>query len=100
MQWLGSPQSQAILGSGGYVWPAIRSLDPLFLKYWAKNGIDMSAFLTEAHGKVVNFPVSPGIGDALTEVGNDLGPAWLGTESASQALNTAQSDANYILKTS
>ena len=85
-QRLGSPQSQAILGSGGYVWPAIRSLDPLFLKYWAKNGIDMSAFLTEAHGQVVNFPVSPGIGDALTEVGNDLGPAWLGTESVSQAL--------------
>ena len=27
----------------------------------------MSAFLTEAHGQVVNFPVSPGIGDALTE---------------------------------
>ena len=99
-QWLGSPQSQAILGSGGYVWPAIRSLDPLFLKYWAKNGIDMSAFLTEAHGQVVNFPVSPGIGEALTEVGNDLGPAWLGTEPVSQALKTAQTDANYILRTS
>jgi multiple sugar transport system substrate-binding protein len=99
-QWLGSAQSQAILGSGGYVWPAIKSLDPLFLKYWAKNGIDMSAFLTEAHGKVVNFPVTPGIGDALTEVGNDLGPAWLGTEPASQALKTAQADANYILRTS
>jgi hypothetical protein len=49
---------------------------------------------------VVNFPVSPGIGDALTEVGNDLGPAWLGTESVSQALKTAQTDANYILRTS
>ena len=99
-QWLGSAQSQAILGSGGYVWPAIKSLDPLFLKYWAKNGIDMSAFLTEAHGKVVNFPVSPGVGDALTEVGNDLGPAWLGTEPVHQALKTAQTDANYILRTS
>jgi hypothetical protein len=60
----------------------------------------MTAFLTEAHGKVVNFPVSPGVGDALTEVGNDLAPAWLGTEPASQALKTAQTDANYILRTS
>jgi len=99
-QWLGSPQSEAILGSGGYVWPAIKSLDPLFLKYWAKNGIDMSAYLTEAQGKVVNFPVSPGVGDALTEISNDLGPAWFGTEPVSQALTTAQADANYILKTS
>ena len=65
-----------------------------------KNRINMSAFLTEAHGQVVNFPVSPGIGDALTEVVNDLGPAWLGTESVSQALKTAQTDANYILRTS
>ena len=45
-QWLGSPRSQAIMGSGGYVWPAIKSLDPLFLKYWQKQGIDMQAFLT------------------------------------------------------
>jgi len=99
-QWLGSPQSQAILGSGGYVWPAIKSLDPLFLRYWKKQGIDMSAFLTEAHGKVVSFPVSPGIGDALTEIVNDLGPAWLGTEPVSAALQTAQNDANYVLRTS
>ena len=48
---------------GRIFWQAIKSLDPLFLRYWAKNGIDMSAFLTEAHGQVVDFPVSPGIGD-------------------------------------
>jgi hypothetical protein len=60
----------------------------------------MSVFLNEAHGKVANFPVSPGVGDALTEVVNDLGPAWLGTEPVSQALNTAQTDADYILRTS
>ena len=79
---------------------SVRSLDPLFLQYWQKHGIDMSAFLTEAHGKVVNFPVSAGVGDALTEVVNDLGPAWLGTESVSAALKTAQTDADYVLRTS
>jgi multiple sugar transport system substrate-binding protein len=99
-KWLGSARSQAILGSGGYVWPAIRSLDPLFLQHWQKQGINMSAFLTEAHGKVANFPNSPGIGDALTKIFNDLGPAWLGTEPVSSALKNAQSDANYALITS
>ena len=99
-QWLGSPQSKAILGSGGYVWPAIKSLDPLFLNYWKKQGINVQAFLTEAHGKVVNFPNSAGIGDALTEIDNDLGPVYNGTQSASSALKTAQSDADYVLKTS
>jgi multiple sugar transport system substrate-binding protein len=99
-QWLGSAQSQAILGEGGYVWPAIKSLDPLFLNYWKKQGIDMQAFLTEAHGQVINFPNTPGVGDALTDVINDLGPAFLGTEPVSQALKTAQTDANYVLRTS
>jgi multiple sugar transport system substrate-binding protein len=99
-QWLGSPQSEAILGQGGYVWPAIKSLDPLFLKYWQTQGIDMQAFLTEAQGQTVTFPVSPGIGDALTEIVNDLGPAWLGTEPVSSALKSAQTDADYVLRTS
>ena len=99
-QWLGSARSQAIMGSGGYVWPAIRSLDPLFLQHWQKAGINMSAFLTEAHGKVANFPVSAGVGDALTQVFTALGPAWLGTQSVSSALRTAQTNADYVLRTS
>jgi hypothetical protein len=33
-----------------------RSLDPLFLKYWAKDGIDMSAFLTETGGQSGQLP--------------------------------------------
>ena len=89
----GRPSWSRVATSG----PPSAALDPLFLQYWNKQGIDMSAFLTEAHGKVVNFPVSPGVGDALTEVVNDLGPAWLGTESVSSALKTAQADADYIL---
>jgi multiple sugar transport system substrate-binding protein len=99
-EWLGSPQSEAILGSGGYIWPAIKSLDPLFLHYWQKQGVDMSPFLAEAHGKVVNFPVSPGMTDALTDIDNDLAPAFFGTEPASQALKTAQTDGDYVLRTS
>jgi len=99
-QWLGSPQSQTILGSGGTIWPAIKSLDPLFLSYWQKHGIDMSPFLTEAHGKVVNFPSSPGMTEAILDIENDLGPAFLGAEPVSQALKTAQADADYVLRTS
>ena len=60
----------------------------------------MQAFLTEAHGQVVNFPNTAGVGDALTDIDNDLGPAYLGTEPVSQALQTAQRDADYVLKTS
>jgi hypothetical protein len=40
------------------------------------------------------------MGDALTHIGNDLGPAWLGTESVPDALHNAQNDADYVLRTS
>jgi hypothetical protein len=77
-QWPGSPQSKAILGSGG-----------LCLGRPSRASTAFPAVLA-----------GPGIGDALTEVANDLGPAWPGTEPVSQALQTAQTDADYVLRTS
>jgi hypothetical protein len=40
------------------------------------------------------------MGDALTDIGNDLGPGWLGAESVSKALKSARDDADYVLRTS
>ena len=45
-KWLASSQSEHIMGSGGYVWPAIQSEDQSFTQYWQKKGIDVSPFLT------------------------------------------------------
>jgi multiple sugar transport system substrate-binding protein len=88
-KWLGSAQSQRIMGQGGFVWPAIKSLDPLFLKYWQGKHIDLQPFLDEAHGKVINFPVGPGIGEAITDIGAALGPAYLNTRSVPDATRQA-----------
>lgn len=96
-KWLGSARSQRIMGAGGYVWPAIRSLDPLFLKYWQRKGIDLTPFLDEARGQVVNFPVSPGIEEALPDMGQQLGPAFLNTEPLHTALDGAVRAANHDL---
>jgi multiple sugar transport system substrate-binding protein len=84
-RWLGSPASQKIMGSGGYIWPAIKSLDPLFVSYWKAHGIDVGAFLNEAQGgaKLVNWPNTPGMNQALTDMATTMGPIWLGTESSS-----------------
>jgi multiple sugar transport system substrate-binding protein len=88
-KWLGSARSQRIMGSGGFVWPAIKSLDPLFLRYWQAKHIDLRPFLDEAQGTVVNFPVGPGIGEALTDIGAALGPAYLGTQPVASAAQHA-----------
>lgn len=98
VKWLASADSQRIMGGGGYVWPAIRSLDPLFLAYWKKSkNIDLSAFLTEATGKTVNFPVGTGVGEALTDVGTELGPVFLGTRSPASGLSSAAAVADHRL---
>lgn len=96
-KWLGSPASEKIMGEGGYIWPGIKSLDPLFLQHWKKEGIDLQPFLDEARGKVVNFPVSPGIAVGLVDMGNELGPMFLGSTSVADGTRNATIAGNHDL---
>jgi multiple sugar transport system substrate-binding protein len=95
VKWLASAQSQQILGRGGYVWPAIKRLDPLFQRYWHKKGIDVSPFLAEVRGKTVNFPVATGMAEALNNVTTSLGSAFLLTGSPAGALASAAQILDY-----
>jgi multiple sugar transport system substrate-binding protein len=95
VQWLASAKSQAILGSGGYIWPAIKRLDPLFLDYWKKKGIDVAPFLEEVAGQTANFPVASGISEGITNITTALGPTFLGTENAATGLASAQKILDY-----
>ena len=98
-QWLGSPTSEDIMGSGGYIWPGIGALDNTFLDYWKAKGVDVSPFLQEAEaGKVETLPVAPEAGQVIVTLGNDLGPAWLGTEPVAKAMSQATTDANQLLQ--
>lgn len=98
-QWLGSPASEKILGTGGYIWPGIPSLDPLFLKYWQSKGIDMQPFLTEAHWHVVYWPVTPGMNQAQLDIANQLAPAYLSGANIATAVSNAAHQANSDLAT-
>jgi multiple sugar transport system substrate-binding protein len=93
-QWLGSTQSEQILGSGGFVWPGIQSDDQLFVQAWQKKGIDVSPYLKEAQGTTILFPISFGYNEAATDVNNIFNQMWLGQISVAQATNqaTQQSD--------
>lgn len=95
VKWLASAQSQRILGRGGFVWPAIKRLDPLFEQYWKKKGIDVSPFLAEIKGKTVNFPVATGMAEALNDITTSLGSAFLLSGSAAGALASAANILDY-----
>jgi multiple sugar transport system substrate-binding protein len=98
-QWLGSPASERILGAGGYIWPGIPSLDPLFLRAWQAKGIDMQPFLTESHWHVVYWPVTPGMNQAQTDIGNQLAPAYFSGKNVAGAVAAAARQANGDLAT-
>lgn len=93
-QWLGSPASEKILGGGGYIWPGIPSLDPLFLQYWKSKGIDMQPFLTESKWHVVYWPVTPGMNNAQLDIANQLAPAYLSGKNVAAAVSAAAKQAN------
>ncbi len=100
-QWLGSAASQQIMGEGGYIWPAIPGLDPLFASYWASKGVSMAGFLSESKGNLTNWPNTPGMNQGLTDMQRDMGPIWLGPGTLAQtsaAIATAASDANHDLQ--
>lgn len=101
-QWLGSPASEKIMGEGGYIWPAISSLDPLFASYWEAKGINMTAFLDESKGNLTNWPNTPGMNQGLTDMQRDMGPIWLGPGTLAQTsanITAGANDANHDLAT-
>jgi multiple sugar transport system substrate-binding protein len=98
-QWLGSTASERILGSGGYIWPGIGSLDPLFASYWKARGVDPTAFETESRWHNVYWPVTPGMNQAQLDIANQLAPAFLTGKNVAQAVDAAAKQADSDLAT-
>ena len=94
-KWLGGEQSQRIMGAGGYIWPAIQKLDPLFQRYWKSKNVDVSAFLDAAQDKTVLYPVTQGMAEAVTDVTSALGPVFFNQRSVASGLAAAQQVADY-----
>ncbi len=98
-KWLGSPASEKIMGSGGYIWPGIPSLDPLMAAYWKKHGIDIQPFLTESSWHTVYWPVTPGMDKAQLDIANLLAPAYLTGKNVPGAVAAAAKQADEDLST-
>lgn len=93
-KWLASSQSEHILGSGGFVWPAIRSEDQSFVQHWQQKGIDVSPYLKEALGPTVPFPITYGYNEASTDINDIFNEMYLGQLSVPDATSQAVQQAN------
>jgi multiple sugar transport system substrate-binding protein len=97
-QWLGSAQSEHIMGSGGYIWPGIKSEDQSFLQYWQGKGIDVSPFLKEAQGATLTFPITFGYNEASIKINDIFNQMYLGQITVSNATNQAVQQANQAVQ--
>ncbi len=97
-QWLASSQSEHIMGSGGYVWPAIQSEDQSFVQFWQGKGIDVSPYLKEAQGTTILFPITFGYNEASTDINNVFNQMYLGQIAVPQATNQAVQQANQAVQ--
>lgn len=93
-KWLGSAESEQMIGSGGYVWPGIQSVDQTFADAWQKKNVDVSGYLKEAQGTTVTFPISFGYNEASVKVNDIFNQMYLGQVSVQQATNQAVQQAN------
>lgn len=88
-KWLGSPQSEQIMGSGGYVWPGIQSVDQSFIQVWQKKNVDVTPYLKEAQGSTITFPISYGYNEASVKINDIFNQMYLGQIPVQQATNQA-----------
>ena len=97
-KWLASPASQKILGSGGYIWPAVKNLDSTYQDYWRGKGIDVSPYLEEANGKTISYPVTPGYTAAAQKIDNIFNLMYLGQLPVAAATTQAVQAANQAVQ--
>ena len=76
---------QTAFGKSGALWPSISALRPLFSAYWAKHGVNMVGYTNESDLKHnVGWPETYGMDQGLTDMGNIMGPIWLGPRTPKQ----------------
>jgi multiple sugar transport system substrate-binding protein len=97
-KWLASAPSEHIMGSQGFVWPGIKSEDASFQQYWQQKGIDVSAFLKEAQGTTVTFPITFGFNEATVKITTLFDQMYLGQLSVPQATSQAVQQANQAVQ--
>lgn len=93
-KWLASSQSEQIMGSGGFVWPGIKSQDQSFVQYWQQKGIDVNPYLKEAQGTTLTFPITLGYNEASIKINDIFDQMYLGQLSVQDATNQAVQQAN------
>ncbi|GAA5190561.1 sugar ABC transporter substrate-binding protein [Rugosimonospora acidiphila] len=97
IKWLGSPQSQQIMSSGGYVWPANKSLSGGYLDYWKNKGQDLQPFVDAAAGASVPMPITPVWNAASLTITNSFQTMFEGQAPVKQTVDNLVTQLNQLI---
>ncbi|TAM72183.1 extracellular solute-binding protein [Mycobacterium sp.] len=94
LAWMGSRQGNEYLGRNGAAIPAVLSAQPVYFRYWASRGVDVTPFFTVLNGPRIAAPGGAGFApgnDALQPYFDEM---FLGRGDVASTLKRAQAAAN------
>lgn len=94
LAWMGSKQGNEYLGRYGAAIPAVSSAQPVYFRYWANKGVDVTPFFAVLNGPRIAAPGGAGFAagnDALQPYFDEM---FLGRGDVATTLQRAQAAAN------
>ncbi len=98
LKWIGSADGQRPIAAGGYAFPAVTSVQPVFVDYWRQRGADLRPFLDAARGTTFPAPVGPRAGAGSTAYTPILQQVFLGQIGVAEGLRKAQAAGNEAMR--
>ncbi len=94
LAWMGSRRGNEFLGARGAAIPAVLAAQPVYDKYWASRGVDVSPFFTVLNGPRIPAPGGAGFAAGFDALKPYFDEMFLGRADVTTSLADAQKAAN------
>lgn len=94
LQWMGSADGNAFLGTKGAAVPAVLAAQPVYFDYWKQRGIDVQPFFTVLDGPRIPAPGGAGFPAGFLAIRPFFDEMFLGRAPVASTLSAAQRAAN------
>jgi multiple sugar transport system substrate-binding protein len=94
LAWMGSARGNQYLGATGAAIPAVIAAQPVYFRYWADRGVDVTPFFKVLDGPHIPAPGGPGFAAGYQAITPYFDEMFLGRRDVASTLAAAQSAAN------
>jgi multiple sugar transport system substrate-binding protein len=94
LAWMASPRGNEYLGARGAAIPAVLAAQPVYYRYWASRGVDVSPFFKVLDGPRISAPGGAGFAAGFEALKPYFAEMFLGRRDVPSSLAEAQRAAN------